>query len=104
MALRQELPAQGRDREVGDEVLAERACGRAAARDDGSTAEADARRLRPDCLAKRAGTLRREADPRRRQQRAYALLARHGFAPDVCRQAVLARRRAQIAELLEADA
>ena len=35
---------------------------------------------------RRASTLRREADPRRRRQKAYALLARNGFAPDVCHE------------------
>ena len=34
--------------------------------------------------------LRREADPRRRQQKAYAILARNGFPPDVC--STVARR------------
>jgi regulatory protein len=41
-------------------------------------------------LARRARTLQREDDPRRRHQKAYALLARYGFTPDVCRGAVLA--------------
>ncbi|MGD0861803.1 MAG: regulatory protein RecX [Candidatus Limnocylindrales bacterium] len=36
-------------------------------------------------LARHGGALRRETDPRARRQRAYALLARNGFDPDVCR-------------------
>ena len=41
--------------------------------------EVAARRL----LARHARALERETDPRRRRQRAYALLARNGFSPDV---------------------
>ncbi len=37
-------------------------------------------------LDRRGSTLRREADPRRRRQKAYALLARNGFAPDICHE------------------
>ena len=39
-------------------------------------------------LDKRRAALARVADARIRKQRAYALLARNGFDPDVCRQAV----------------
>ena len=45
--------------------------------DDGA-----ARRL----LDRHSSALGRVADPRARRQRAYALLARNGFGPDVCRQ------------------
>ena len=45
-----------------------------------SADEAAAERL----LAKKLPAIRREADPRRRLQRAYGLLARNGFGPDVC--------------------
>jgi SOS response regulatory protein OraA/RecX len=38
-------------------------------------------------LASKARSLERVADPRLRRQKAYALLARSGFAPDVCREA-----------------
>jgi regulatory protein len=41
-------------------------------------------------LARRGASLLREPDPRRRRARAYALLARSGFDPEVCREAVLA--------------
>jgi hypothetical protein len=43
-----------------------------------------ARRL----LERRGAALLREVDPRRRRAKAYALLARSGFDPDVCRDAV----------------
>ena len=52
--------------------------------DDGSPISADrvaAERL----LAKNARALARVSDPRQRRQRAYALLARHGFDPETCR-------------------
>jgi SOS response regulatory protein OraA/RecX len=48
--------------------------------------EAAARKL----LGRNARTLERVADPRVRRQKAYALLARNGFAPDVCREASIA--------------
>ncbi len=37
-------------------------------------------------LARHARALARVADPRQRRQRAYALLARHGFDPETCRE------------------
>jgi regulatory protein len=37
-------------------------------------------------LARHARALGRVADPRMRRQKAYALLARHGFDPDTCRE------------------
>jgi len=43
--------------------------------------EVSARKL----LARNARSLAQVADPRQRRQRAYALLARNGFDPDVCR-------------------
>ncbi len=43
--------------------------------------EAAAARL----LARRGAPILREPDPRKRRAKAYALLARNGFAPDVCR-------------------
>ena len=36
-------------------------------------------------MARNARSLARVADPRQRRQRAYALLARNGFDPEVCR-------------------
>jgi regulatory protein len=84
-ALRRELGLKGVDRSLVDAVLVDRredAVTAAADRDDvpASADEAAAERL----LEKKLATLAREPDPRRRAQRAYALLARNGFAPDVC--------------------
>ncbi len=85
-ALRLELGRKGVDRALVDEVLGERrdeAHERAAAAGDGEPASADeaaAERL----LRKRLPSILREVDPRKRRQRAYALLARSGFGPDVC--------------------
>lgn len=84
-AIRQELGLKGVDRPTIDLVLAERreaAAGMPS--DDGVVVSADfvaAERL----LARNARSLARVADPRQRRQRAYALLARNGFNPDVCR-------------------
>jgi regulatory protein len=78
-ALRQELALKGVDRSVSDEVLEER-------REAGEGTEVDleaARRL----LGRNGRSLARVADPRVRRQRAYALLARNGFDPEVCRAA-----------------
>jgi regulatory protein len=84
-AIRQELGLKGVDRATVDLVLAERREAVAGvASDDGITISPDqaaAERL----LARSARTLARIADPRQRRQRAYALLARNGFDPDVCR-------------------
>ncbi len=41
-------------------------------------------------LARRGDALLRDPDPRRRRSKAYALLARSGFDPDTCREAVAA--------------
>lgn len=75
-ALRQELRTKGIDREVIDETIAER---------DAERPEADeeaGRRL----LERHASALARVPDPRARRQRAYALLARNGFDPEVASQ------------------
>jgi len=81
MALRRELILKGIDRAIVDEVLAAR--GQVV---DAPADETAARRL----LERRLAALLREADPRRRRQKAYALLARHGFDPDTCRGAIAA--------------
>ena len=85
-AIRQELATKGVDRPTVDLVLAERreAQGVPSAADaDGarSADEAAAERL----LARHARSLARVADPRQRRQKAYALLARNGFDPEICR-------------------
>ena len=69
-ALRRELAIKGINRQVADDALEAR----------GDDADADAaRRL----LERHARALERVADPRARRQRAYALLARHGFEPEL---------------------
>ncbi len=86
-AIRQELARKGVDRSTVDLVLGERREATAGMPDDdGSVVSADqaaAERL----LGRHARTLARIADPRQRRQRAYALLARNGFDPEVCRTA-----------------
>jgi regulatory protein len=94
-ALRRELALKGIDRELAAEVLDERrggpfgaggaGGGRGAAVGDAGDGPdmVAAERL----LVKRGGALARIADPRARRQRAYALLARNGFDPEVCREA-----------------
>lgn len=84
-ALRAELGLKGVDRALIDGVLGDRrddADVAAAARDEDpvSADEAAAERL----LRKKIAPILREPDPRRRSQRAYGLLARSGFSPDVC--------------------
>ena len=79
-ALRRELALKGIEREVADEVLEER---RETAGEDVDVDLEAARHL----IARNLRALERVADPRARRQRAYALLARNGFGPDVCRQA-----------------
>ncbi len=90
--LRRELQLKGVDRTLVEEILGARrddARGEAAAAGDGEPANPDdaaAERL----LRKKLPAILREAEPRRRRQRAYALLARSGFGPDVC--AAVSRR------------
>jgi regulatory protein len=91
-AIRQELAHKGLDRELIAELLEARRAGDGAtdseprgagtSEDSGTPDELAAERL----LRKRASALLRIADPRKRRNRAYALLARNGFDPDVCRK------------------
>ena len=84
-AIRQELVHKGVDRSTVDLVLSERreaVAGTPA--DDGAVISAD-RAAAERLIARHARTLARVADPRQRRQRAYALLARNGFDPEVCR-------------------
>lgn len=78
VALRRELALKAVPREVVDEVLS----GRAAAVEEPDLAAAI--RL----LERRRSSLKREPDPTKRRHKAYALLARHGFDSEVCRQAI----------------
>ena len=92
-ALRTELMQKGIARETIEAVLADRDAGSTAR---GSRAEAESEsvddpRLSADEAAARRliernrRALLRETDPRKRRQRAYALLARSGFDPETCR-------------------
>lgn len=72
-ALRQELARKGIDLAIADETIEARELERPDADENA------ARRL----LERHASALARVADPRARRQRAYALLARSGFDPDV---------------------
>jgi regulatory protein len=88
LALVQELLRKGVPRVVIDEALAERESAasdvpRGGVPGEGRVELEAALRL----LQARAGALEREVDARRRRQKAFALLARRGFAPDVCREA-----------------
>ena len=89
-AIREELRLKGIDRETIDVVLAERRDRAAEAGSDGEgedAAPASADRTAAErLLAKNARALARVADPRQRRQRGYALLARHGFDPETCRE------------------
>jgi regulatory protein len=86
MVLRRELRLKGVPNDVISEVLANRAQAAKAVVDpvegSGDPDRIAARQL----IERRSSTLRREADPRRRRQKAYALLARNGFAPDICNE------------------
>lgn len=82
VALRRELQQKG----VSDAIIAAVLEGRAQAAQASDADREAARKL----LSKRARSLAREPDVYRRRQRAYALLARNGFAPDVCQEVAAA--------------
>jgi regulatory protein len=85
-ALRDELRLKGIDRSLVDLVLAER---RELASDvpDATEAAVPPDRLAAERLIERhRRALDRIDDPRKRRERAYALLARNGFDPDTCRE------------------
>jgi regulatory protein len=77
-ALRAELRTKGIDRQVVDDVIDTRDA-------DQPRADADAARR---VLERHASALARVADPRARRQRAYALLARSGFASETAISAI----------------
>jgi len=91
-ALRRELALKGVDRGVIDGVLATRR-GEADDPEDppATPVEGDPDRIAAGrLLERRRAALLREPDPRKRRAKAYALLARNGFAPDVASE--LSRR------------
>src|SRR3954453_7289214 len=83
-ALRRELGLKGVERSLVDGVLEDRrdATAAAAGLDESAVSPDDAAAER--LLRRKLAPILRETDPRRRLQRAYALLARNGFGPDVC--------------------
>ena len=86
-AIREELRLKGVDRAVIDQVLQERRSGSAQGEEPNAHES-----LNPDqdaaerLIAKHRRSLDRVVDPRQRRQRAYALLARNGFDPEICRE------------------
>jgi SOS response regulatory protein OraA/RecX len=91
VALRRELQLKGIADDTINAVLAQREQAAVERSEPGHEEVRDAdREAARKLIARRSSTLRREADPRRRRQRAYALLARNGFAPDVCHEVAAA--------------
>lgn len=84
-ALRSELARKGVSREVVDAALDEREAPGAEVAPSGGTAQAESadESAAVHLLARRRASLERVTDPRIRRQRAYALLARSGFDPDI---------------------
>lgn len=88
-ALRRELRLRGVDPVTVDTALEERRTERFAGSTMGDSLDGDEAPGDPDeaaarrLLERRRRDLDRVADPRKRRQRAYALLARNGFAPGV---------------------
>ena len=79
LALRRELTLKGVPRSIVDEVLEQRTEASEDVEPDRVAAAA--------LLERRRASLAREPDARRRRQKAYALLARNGFDPEICRDA-----------------
>jgi regulatory protein len=86
-AIRPELVHKGLDRELIAEILdARRGDGETDGSIDGEAATSPDELAAERLLRKRAAALSRISDPRQRRNRAYALLARNGFDPDICRK------------------
>jgi regulatory protein len=75
-ALRRELAVKGVDRELVDRAMEVRRP------DPGGDADPDVRAAER-LMARHAAQLQRVSDPRRRRQRAYALLVRNGFDSEI---------------------
>jgi regulatory protein len=108
-ALRRELGLKGLERDLIAELLAERAGEGLPDDDDFGPSQvvepgADGRAAEK-LLARRGAALARIADPRTRRQRAYALLARNGFSPEICREvsALFVAAVAADADLADSD-
>jgi len=86
-ALREELRLKGIDRSLVDVVLTERREGDGSAEgDETDEARSPDRVAAERLIEKQRRALDRIADPRRRRERAYAMLARNGFDPEICRE------------------
>jgi len=81
MALRRELALKGVPRKVIDDALTTRT--------DEAGEEGPNRSAAVALLERRRSMLEREPDDYRRRQKAYTLLARNGFDPDICREVTL---------------
>jgi len=87
-ALRQELARKGIDREIVEGLFEDRRnAAVASAAEDGSVPSSPDQAAAERLLLKYERALSRVVDPRQRRQRAYSLLARNGFDPEVCRTA-----------------
>jgi len=87
-AIREELRLKGVDRASVDLVLGERreaAAGPDGGADDRGSGSAD-RLAAERLIARHERSLAHVMDLRQRRQRAYALLARNGFDPEICRE------------------
>jgi regulatory protein len=85
-AIRQELGRKGVDRSSVDLVLSERRDALVNDDPDGRSGASPDRLAAERLIARHGRSLARVSDPRQRQQRAYQLLARHGFDSDVCHE------------------
>jgi regulatory protein len=87
VALRRELQLKGVPDDIITDALSSRSDVVAAhgVEDDGRLVDADREAART-LIERRASALLRETDPLRRRQKAYALLARNGFSPDICHE------------------
>lgn len=97
-AIRAELGQKGVERAVVDMVLAARRTGTVESRLDGVPVSAD-RAAAQRLMTRHERSLARVADPRQRRARAYSLLARNGFDPEICREVA-----ASLARGTDADA
>lgn len=97
-AIREELRQKGIDRTTADLVVDERRASAARTEDPADDPSGDApsadHAAAERLLARHERALARVTDPRQRRQRAYALLARNGFEPEIC--SLLAARVATV--------
>jgi regulatory protein len=89
-ALRDELRLKGIDRPLVDLVLSERRELRSETPDGDDTASSPDRLAAERLIERQSRALGRIDDPRKRRERAYALLARNGFDPETCRDVAAA--------------